>query len=178
MITLGIDVGKDGGIAIGHQERIQVRKLPTDIMEVNEILKGYLELDPDLFVVIEHIRFYPQDLMGQNAFGRVNRIAMLYGQYMQIKTLLMVNNIPHMLVQPKQWQEIFKDRNDNWKDLDKTDRKRLFKEFAQTLTPDRVTLSTADAVCILDYHDRSMKYNQEYKGLALKLIKKMQYAKD
>jgi hypothetical protein len=80
---------------------------------------------------------------------------LLYGNYMQLKGMLLAACIPFEDCPPKRWQEALKLRRKE-KGEKKTDWKNYIKSVAQQLFPDvKVTLWNADALMMAEYAKRS-----------------------
>lgn len=140
MTIIGIDPGKNGGIAI---ENDGVMRMPKDVLEVGRMLKDY---DRPL-VFLEKLSIRPDDM----SFGKAARVQTMLGDYERLKTGLEVYQIPYVMVHPMKWQKGACVRLQGVHE-EKAARKKRYKEAAERLYPNiRVTLWNADALLILRF---------------------------
>lgn len=105
MIYVGIDSGKSGGIAfVSKEDGHCVMPLP-DAYELNQLIKNWQADFGIIHCFLERAHAFP----GQ---GTVSMFS--YGeQYGRIQGILISNEIPYTLVQPREWQmEMFKGTKD------------------------------------------------------------------
>jgi hypothetical protein len=146
VLTVGIDPGSAGGIAILHDDgTVKTLAMPED-PELVAVLTELNDHDQPHFF-IEQIpkfcgaaRFAERNIMGSS-------LAVLYGNYRFCCGVLHGLGVPPRLLAPLRWQNLVACRNHER--LERDDWKRKLKARAQELFPGvRVTLATADALLI------------------------------
>jgi hypothetical protein len=99
---IGIDVGKDGAIAVCTDNRWSFFKIPLinteiDCSTTQIIFKTIRESSDDIHAVIEDVH---------SIFGASSKSTFQFGRIAGILEMALVaNNIPFTLVQPKTWQK-------------------------------------------------------------------------
>jgi len=141
--VIGIDPGKGGGIAQYKKGFASAVAMPENVKRLNEYLIQLRDNNPEIVVFVEKVQaFVEDDEVGGLKFG-INK---LLAQFEQIKTVLIINDIPFIEVHPKTWQSPL----NLPKGLSSMERKNLYKQFAQQHFPEaKVNLKTADALCIM-----------------------------
>jgi Holliday junction resolvasome RuvABC endonuclease subunit len=142
---LGIDTGKNGGIAIinrGFQGLVQAFALPDTERDIADLLS---RLKPRIdFALIERVHSFPgQGVASSFKFG------MNYGF---LRGLLIALEIPFGEVQPEKWQKAMECLTHGDKNISKARAQQLFPSI-------KVTHKTADALLIA-------KYCQQIKGIS------------
>lgn len=147
---IAIDPGTGGGFAIKHElQKPYAMKMPDtegDIVELfaEQMLMAESE-DRERIAVIEQVGTFAGNV------NRGNSQAVLYGSYKFMVGALQATHWRIELVRPQKWQPCFGlgKRRDCVSD---TEWKNKLKEKAQQLFPElKVTLSTADALLLLEY---------------------------
>jgi hypothetical protein len=164
---IGIDPGKTGGIAIKFNNRYKVYKMPNDLVKIDELLKHYNELSDSMLVIIEQIRLHRTENMAM-----ANRMQKLFANYNQIKTLLEMNQIMFAEASPVSWQSFLGLRTKRIMKMNRTGRKRAYRDFAQPWWPEKLTIQLGDSVCLMIYGERNLKYNPNF-GQTSKGIQKL-----
>lgn len=151
MTVIGIDPGKNGGIAV---ENDGVFRMPTDVLEVGGLLKRYEEP----LVFLEKICIRPDDM----SFGKASRVQKMLANYERLKGSLELNGIPYVMVHPMTWQKGAGLRLQGAHE-EKQARKRRYREAAEKLYPNiRVTLWNADALLILRFGQITLAQNRSW----------------
>lgn len=168
---IGIDCGATGGIAILYDGQRKVHKMPEDLKQVDELLKYYQQISETMLVVIEHVQIMPHDIHNNEAkkFGRAVRMQKLLDQYSQFKAIMQIAGIPYITVTPKTWINYLNLKTP--KKWDRTQRKRHYRDWAQHSWPQKLSISVADAVCILIYTVRSLKFDPDFMSKLPKNVK-------
>jgi hypothetical protein len=148
---IGIDPGRTGAIAIKFNNRYKVYKMPDNLVKIDDLLKHYNEVSDSMLVVVEQIRLHNTGNM-----GKVNRMQKMFANYNELKTLLIMNQIPFVEVAPVSWQAYLNLRTDRIKAMDRTGRKRAYRDFAQTLWPEKLTIP------FLIWLERKLKYDTDF----------------
>lgn len=138
-LSIGIDPGVNGGIAIVSSNEIGVWPCPDTISDMAEIISDINFLDYDTRAVIEAVHSFPgQGVASTFKFG------MNYGQWLGILAAL---EIPYIQVTPHKWMKHYGSMP-----KEKKDRKNHLKHLAQQRFPkEKITLKTADAILLAVY---------------------------
>lgn len=142
--VIGLDPGKNGGIAVIEELRTLAMKIPEDDLELFNVLKGF----PPSVVVLELVGATPKMpsvscFTFGNEFGRLRMAAIAAGHEVH-------------LVRPQKWKAAFGlimygkslGRND-------TEKKNADKMKAQELFPFlKITHATADSLLLAKYGER------------------------
>jgi hypothetical protein len=158
---IGIDPGKTGGIAVKFHNKRKVYKMPEDLLKFQDLIKYYRSITESMLVVIEKVQLLPYDVHTDDhkKFGRAMRVQKLLTQFEQMKTVLIVLGIPFVTVTPRSWITYL---NLNTKNKKRDERKRIYRDFAQSQWIERVNLDVADSVCILIYALRRLRYDPDF----------------
>lgn len=152
MITIGIDPGKSGGIAMimGHDPlSVSLFKMPEEKDLRDLLVEETADVNPsEVRVIVENIPKW----CGGAQFARRTiygaSIASLYGSFKFAEGMCRGLGFNVQLMAPVKWQNLVQCRN--VRKLDKGPWKNLLKARAQKLYPhSKVTLSTADALLIM-----------------------------
>lgn len=153
--VIGIDPGRQGGIAVFLPNRIEpkVVRMPKDIRELGEFFAYYAEnFQPIVF--LEKLSVRPDDVTAEGSkpnMGKLYRIQKLMANYEHLKALIETSGIPYIMVHPMTWQTKLRLRVAGSKE-EKAERKRRYQEKAATLYPSvKVTLWNADALLIMHF---------------------------
>lgn len=149
MNICAIDPGKTGAIAFytskGSVSSIKMPDTPSEIW--NQII-NLKETYGSFIVFIERVQMWVQDSLDVNK-GKQFRISKMVSDYDTLIAMFEVNKIPVVQVAPTTWQ---KEMDLYHPKKDKTQRKNLYKRFAARKYPGiKVTLTNADALCILSF---------------------------
>lgn len=140
---LAVDPGVSGGMAIYRDGDIRLRKFTTED-EYVVFVRNLRRSDLRQAVVEDVPKYIGNQMMASHSFTLGYNVGFEIGV---LKSLL----IPVDLVRPQKWQAGIP----GLKGKSGAPRKRLLKEHAKKLHPGlKVTLATADALLILDYHLR------------------------
>ena len=143
MISIGIDVGKSGGIAIidsiSEDSPLKAFKCPETVHDMAGLIQWSKWDCRKTMCVIEKVHSMPkQGVKSMFTFG------MNFGQWLGI---LSAFEIPYIEVTPQKWMKYY-----GAMPKDKKARKTHLKHIAQSLYPsDKVTLYTADAILMAHY---------------------------
>lgn len=159
---IGIDCGVSGGIAIKFREDKKVHKMPEKLTQVDELLKYYHEISDSMLVVIEKVQLIPHDVNTEDKkrFGRAFRVQKLLDQYSQFIALMEIAGIPYITVTSRSWISYLQLKTP--KDWDRTKRKRHYRDFAHKFWPERLSIPVADAVCLVIYGERRIKFDPDF----------------
>lgn len=148
---LAIDPGASGGIAeLYPSGRVVASSMPDDVDLREQILSWDESADAEGFESVAYMELVGGYIGGNPAPG--SAMFNFGNGYGYIRGLLAGIGIRLRLVRPQEWQAGIPGVRGN---KDKAARKRALKEHAARLFPDaKVTLKTADALCIADYARR------------------------
>ena len=153
--VIGIDPGKQGGIAIYTKEDGMVRtvKMPEDINELDALFAYYKEnYRPVAF--LEKLNLHRDDTQTP---GKVFGIEKLLQNHAQLRTVLELSGIPFAMVHPLSWENRLGLRVRGLRE-EKAKRKRRYRDMAAKLYPgNKVTLWNADALLIIALKKRIFK---------------------
>jgi crossover junction endodeoxyribonuclease RuvC len=135
MTIIGIDPGKNGGVAWNLNGRYAVEKMPSDMMDLWDLLKGIANEGP-CCALLENVHSMPgQGVVSSFTFGK---------GFGSLQMALCGLGISYELIEPRKWQKALGC-------LTKGD-KNVSKAKAQALFPDiKVTHAKADALLICRY---------------------------
>jgi hypothetical protein len=147
-LILAVDPGVSGGMALYREGEVSLRKFTT-ADEYIDYVRNLQKRGLSRAVVEDVPKYIGNQMMASHSFTLGYNVGFEIGV---IKSLL----IPVDLVRPQKWQGGIP----GLKGKSGAPRKRLLKEHAKTLYPGlKVTLATADALLILDYHLRKALKN-------------------
>ena len=133
----GIDVGKNGGIAIISDQGVQLHTIPkigtkVDYIELNKI---FTDLPKDCVFCIEDVHsIYGSSAKSNFSFGEIKGI---------LTGMVVSNGFRWELVQPKKWQkEVWTNGDMVKKTNNRTDTKATSLLAAKRLFPDQTFLAT------------------------------------
>lgn len=138
---IAIDPGANGGIAFSYQGKTDAVAMPDTDRALSDILENLVMLADGeglpIRCVIEDVHAMPgQGVTSMFSFGR--NVGLIHG-------ILAALRIPYKKESPQSWQKKLGNLP-----KDKAERKKKLKETAQAMFPElKVTLKTADALCIL-----------------------------
>ena len=143
MISIGIDPGVNGGVAIiddkWKDKAIEAVKCPDTIKDMADYLNVHCYDNIKTLCIIEKVHSFPgQGVRSVFTFGKN------YGQWLGI---LASHDIPYKEVPPQTWMKHY-----GAMPRDRGQRKRHLKHLAQSLYPSiKVTLYNADAILLANY---------------------------
>ena len=143
MISIGIDPGVNGGVAIiddkWKDKAIEAVKCPDTIKDMADYLNVHCYDNIKTLCIIEKVHSFPgQGVRSVFTFGKN------YGQWLGI---LASHDIPYKEVPPQTWMKHYGSMP-----RDRGQRKRHLKHLAQSLYPSiKVTLYNADAILLANY---------------------------
>lgn len=166
-IIIGIDPGRNGGIAIWDNETglARVAHMPKDITDLRELL-GYYRDDVagNPIVFLEKLSVRPDDVAvdsGKPNMGKLFRIQKMMAAYEQLKATIEIMDIPYIMVHPMTWQSKL---NIRIKGEEKPARKKRYAQISSQLYPNiKVTLWNADALLIMRFGTLALQ--NEYKWI-------------
>ena len=147
MIVIGIDPGKNGGIAVWDQSITKAVKCPKTVLEMSSVINscttiGWVD-NHKIVAYIENVWAFPTD-----ARSAAFKFGVNYGLWHGV---LASNKIETFTVVPRAWQRHCEKREKIELPKDKKQRKHKLKEIASNYTDKRVTLYNADAILISIY---------------------------
>lgn len=150
--VVGIDPGSNGGIVTWRpNQNIKAMKMPKDLTELCNYLE-YLKSICSPIIFLEKLSVRPDDVTpgadGVN-MGKLYRIQKMMANFEQLKAIISVCDIPFVLIAPISWQQKLRIRIKN---EDKKDRKKRYKDIAQSLYPEiKQTMYSCDATLIMHF---------------------------
>ena len=163
MISIGIDPGVNGGIAIinytPQNTGIEALSCPATVKDMADIIDWHKWACIKTFAVIEKVHSFPkQGVRSVFTFGKN------FGMWLGI---LATHEIPYLEITPQKWMKYYGSMP-----RDKKDRKNYLKHLAQSLYPSvRVTLKTADAI-LLAHYSKQLSPDMSESPLAVGFIHK------
>lgn len=147
--VIGIDPGKQGGIAIYTKEDGMVRtvRMPADTEDLAELMRYYVEnFHPVAF--LEKLNLHKDDA---RVPGKIFGIEKLIGNFNQLRVTMEVVGVPFCMVHPISWEYRLGLREKGRRES-KTERKRRYQSVAARMYPgNKVTLWNADALLIMTF---------------------------
>ena len=155
MISIGIDPGISGGIAVIYPDMIRVIPMPIagkeiDVMRVVEFLPWKID-DPDILAYVEKVGAFPgQGTVSMWKFGFVTGI---------IHGVLRTLDIPLTLVTPQAWKKEILAGTDKSKEAAIDWCRRVYPNVNLLATPrsTKPHSGMCDALCIAEYGRRTFK---------------------
>ena len=149
---IGIDPGSNGGIVVWRpSHNATAIKMPKDINEIRDFLNYYKEICTPI-VFLEKLSVRPDDVTVGDAganMGKLYRIQKMLQNFEHLKAIITVAEIPFVLIAPISWQQKLRIRIKN---EDKKDRKKRYKDIAQSLYPEiKQTMYSCDATLIMHF---------------------------
>ena len=149
---IGIDPGAAGGIVVWRpNHNATAIKMLKDINEIRDFLNYYKEICTPI-VFLEKLSVRPDDVTVGDAganMGKLYRIQKMLANFEQLKAIITVAEIPFVLIAPISWQQKLRIRIKN---EDKKDRKKRYKDIAQSLYPEiKQTMYSCDATLIMHF---------------------------
>ncbi len=143
---IGIDPGRSGGIAIIDKEGLQTFKMPSDPKELVAIFQKAKDEHSLIVTFIEDVHLWHSDTRTP---GKVFNMQPMLDNAADCRFALSIAGISYGKVQPIKWQRKLRLHQKN---QTKKERKNRFKEYVISKYPkNKITLNTADAVCIAIY---------------------------
>ena len=158
-IIIGIDPGKNGGIAVLDEDAnvIDIMKMPETPQDLLDALSNYLPIEQQQTSIcyLEKVGGMPgQSGSAMFSFGR---------SYGHIEMALLASKIPTYEILPQRWQKHFSLSGSSItksSSAEKREHKNRLKAKAQQLFPQlgkKITLSTCDALLIAEYGRNTTK---------------------
>lgn len=145
--VIGIDPGKQGGIAEYRKGQVKVMKMPRELEDIRKYLKYIKSISKNPIVFLEKVQLRCDDVHGNP--GKAFRIEQLLLDSQKLKDYIYVEGIPYCLVHPLSWQHFLKLVK---KGEEKKERKNRYKEAAAHYYPGiKPTLWNADALLIMHF---------------------------
>jgi hypothetical protein len=147
--VIGIDPGKQGGIAIYTKEDGMVRtvKMPEDVKELEALMSYYKENYPPV-AFLEKLNL---DRSDTDIPGKVFGIQKLLENFAQLRAVLDLSEIPYAMVHPLSWENRLGLRVRGLHE-EKAQRKCRYRDVAAKAYPgNKVTLWNADALLIMHF---------------------------
>lgn len=161
---IGIDPGKNGGIAAQAGDAVEVKKMFASMSDFRIYLQEKAE-KYTVIVFIEKLNVRRDDMTyqgGQATLAKIYRIQKLIQNYEQLKAVMDALDITYVLCHPMTWQSRLGLRLRGIHE-EKSDRKRRYRDNAQKFFPNvKCTLWNADALQIMRYGIYAMQYRQSW----------------
>lgn len=196
---IGIDPGKQGGIAFLTENNSNAVKMPQTVRELNTYLKYLKETYPNPIIFIEKVQAYRGKSIeeyknefykifdsqkqkekifeefikvitqGDEAPGKKFGINKMLANYNQLLTVIKLLEIPFVEVYPISWQTTLNLKIKNDRRT-KTERKRSYKEFAQNRFPKvKLNLAIADSLCLVMFGEK--KWEEDFNWIQERIQK-------
>ena len=160
---IGIDPGSNGGIVVWRpNHNATAIKMPKDLNEIRDFLNYYKEITTPI-IFLEKLSVRPDDVtLGADGvnMGKLYRIQKMLANFEQLKAIITVAEIPFVLIAPISWQQKLRIRIKN---EDKKDRKKRYKDIAQSLYPEiKQTMYSCDATLIMHFGRYMLANNMDW----------------
>ncbi len=160
---IGIDPGSNGGIVVWRpNHNATAIKMPKDLNEIRDFLNYYKEITTPI-IFLEKLSVRPDDVTVGDAganMGKLYRIQKMLANFEQLKAIITVAEIPFVLIAPISWQQKLRIRIKN---EDKKDRKKRYKDIAQSLYPEiKQTMYSCDATLIMHFGRYMLANNMDW----------------
>lgn len=146
---IAIDPGSsNGGIAVYSGGIVEAVRVPDTPIKLQEYLLEKKKMYENITVFIEKVQPFVSD---SDQKGKRFRIQKLLANYRELVTVIQLCRIKYVEVPPITWQTTLELK---WKPKpEQQERKRRYKRYAQRCFPslNKVTLYTADALCIVQF---------------------------
>lgn len=161
--VVGIDPGSNGGIVTWRpNQNIKAIQMPKDLTDLRNYLE-YLKTICSPIVFLEKLSVRPDDVtLGADGvnMGKLYRIQKMLANFEQLKAIITVAEIPFVLIAPISWQQKLRIRIKN---EDKKDRKKRYKDIAQSLYPEiKQTMYSCDATLIMHFGRYMLANNMDW----------------
>ncbi len=155
-VYLGIDPGIGGGIVVFHGAEVKTYKMPTTERDLWDLVKSWADVGKSnggCRAVIEQIDPRPTKWFdGQKWQGSILKsTCLLYGNYLQLRGMLVAAGIPFQECPPARWQKTLDIPGKKKGEADNKWKNRLKARAQQTHPELTVTLAVADAILIAEY---------------------------
>ena len=148
MVTIGIDPGAGGGVAVHDAGVITLHRMPKGELEIAELVTRYL---PRVAWVEQVSGFIGTPHPGSRMFNFGANYGCILGALHALE-FLNLGGCEVNLVRPQKWQKWLDMGNRSSSNVDKPEWKRMLKREARIRYPElKITDKTADALLILDY---------------------------
>ncbi len=161
--VVGIDPGSNGGIVTWRpNQNIKAIQMPKDLTDLRNYLE-YLKSICSPIIFLEKLSVRPDDVtLGADGvnMGKLYRIQKMLANFEQLKAIITVAEIPFVLIAPISWQQKLRIRIKN---EDKKDRKKRYKDIAQSLNPEiKQTINSCDATLIMHFGRYMLTNNMDW----------------
>lgn len=154
MIIIGIDPGKNGGIARICEGKAKAFKMPETPRDIYRLLSDLGECFPDCFAYLELAHAFPAKGINNDDDGKFKRkgqgvvgLAKFMKHNGHLEMALIGVGIPFEQVTPAKWQGAMSCRTKGDKNITKRKAQELFPEL-------KITHAIADALLIAEYGRR------------------------
>ena len=147
MITIGIDPGVNGGVAVNYGSGVVTYHMPDSAAGMKHLFQNVLSsaFAGPVYAYVEDVPKFVGVIPGA-------RVAVLFQNFGRLEGVLTGLGIPVTLVRPQAWQKPLNLGTTRRASGSTTIWKNKLKAEAQKRFPGvKVTLATADALLILDY---------------------------
>jgi hypothetical protein len=154
----GIDPGAGGGIA-KYSDRVETWKMPKNFDDLCDFFDYQKEICKLPLIFLEKVQLWHGDGKDKNGneVGKQFRIQKMLNHYAELRGAIRSRGFNFIEVAPISWESYLKIRV---KGEERTIRKRRFKDIAADWYPSvNVTLNTADALLLVEYGRRKLKFD-------------------
>lgn len=147
-VTIGIDPGTSGGLAVFDGSRMEAYKMPETFPDIYESLKEIRDTyitDSDIIVYLENV--------GHGMPGQSSKATATFARHNgHLEMALYALGMRTEMVTPQKWMKYYSNSLGKSSDCEKKEWKNKLKCEAQRLFPSvKVTLWNADAILIANY---------------------------
>ena len=153
---IGIDAGKNGGIAIwtNESQKAVTYKMPADMSDLRMLFRHYAEKYSTI-VFIEKVQLRPDDLAIR---GKAYRIQSMLRDYQKLVDMAEAQELPVIEVHPMTWQSYLNLRIKIKEE--KVNRKNRYKAAASSFYSEcKVTLWNSDALLIMHFGRKKLQFD-------------------
>lgn len=152
---VGIDCGRNGGLAIYRAGYVKTIKMPKDIADLQPYFQNIKDISINPIIFLEKVQLRADDVKDNP--GKAFRIQNMLMDFQRLKDYIEIVGIPYVLVHPLSWQATLKLRKQG---EEKKDRKNRYKSVAEYYYPNcKATLWNADAILIMHAGRVKLEYD-------------------
>lgn len=152
---VGIDCGRNGGLAMYRAGYVKTVKMPKDIADLQPYFQNIKDISINPIIFLEKVQLRADDVKDNP--GKAFRIQNMLMDFQRLKDYIEIVGIPYVLWHPASWQATLKLRKQG---EEKKDRKNRYKRVAEYYYPNvKATLWNADAILIMHAGRVKLEYD-------------------
>lgn len=152
---IGIDCGRNGGLATYRAGYVNTIKMPKDIADLQQYFQHIKDISINPIIFLEKVQLRADDVKDNP--GKAFRIQNMLMDFQRLKDYIEIVGIPYVLIHPLSWQSTLKIRKQG---EEKKDRKNRYKSVAEYYYPNvKATLWNADAILIMHAGRVKLEYD-------------------